>query len=268
MNLTTTRTSSGIAVTSAGSGEAVLLLHGVGSSSRSFRYQLAGLSDEFFVSAWDAPGYRNSRDAPSTIDLDGYAGAVVDTLDDLGIARAHLVGVSWGGLIAQRVACSEPDRLLSLALIDSTVGRRNIDPSTAQAIRSRADRLDEIGDAQFASERAPKLVSASANEELVREIGDIMAESIRNPGYRSAIGALLDTDLTAQLETLAVATVVMCGTEDRITSLAGSRAIAERIPRSVLHTIDGAGHLSNQERPAEVNAILREHWKRHAKEGT
>src|SRR5262249_34554509 len=100
-----TRTSHGLTLhyMRAGSGPALLLLHGIGSNSRSFRHQLADLSDGFDLIAWDAPGYGQSSDPADAFTLENLADRAVALLDELEIQRAHVLGVSMGGVIAQLV---------------------------------------------------------------------------------------------------------------------------------------------------------------------
>ena len=79
----------------AGAGPALLLMHGVGGNSRSFRRQLEGVADRFRVIAWDAPGYGDSALRVPT--LDSYSGAVLELLDHLKIQSSHVLGHSMGG---------------------------------------------------------------------------------------------------------------------------------------------------------------------------
>ena len=106
----------------AGGGPPLLLLHGIGSNSRSFRHQLTVLCDAFDVIAWDAPGYGRSDDPPLNAGLEYFADQAVALLDELQIERAHVLGVSLGGVIAQSVYHRHPSRVQSLILVDTTPG--------------------------------------------------------------------------------------------------------------------------------------------------
>ncbi|MGH9196329.1 MAG: alpha/beta fold hydrolase, partial [Acidimicrobiia bacterium] len=90
-----------IAYREAGQGAALVLLHGFLCDSRCWRRQVDGLSDQFRVVAWDAPGAGLSADPPETFTTAEYAGRLAGFLDALGIERAHVVGLSWGGILAQ-----------------------------------------------------------------------------------------------------------------------------------------------------------------------
>jgi 3-oxoadipate enol-lactonase len=238
----------------------VLLLHGIGSSSASFRYQLAALSDAFTLVAWDAPGYGDSADLRRPLGMAGYADAALALLAALELRQAHVVGVSWGGVVATRMALRHPDHVLSLALIGSTAGRAA--NSAAQAgLSERVEEIERAGARAYARQRAAEVVSADAPSGLIGEIEGIMA-SVRAAGYRSAAQSLAATDHRADLRRIRAPTAVLVGDSDRITGFDESRALAEGIAGARLVVIPAAGHLANQERPEAVNAQLRMHWSR------
>ncbi len=106
-----------------GTGPAVLMLHGIGGSSDSFAPQVAGLGDSLRVIAWDAPGYARSEDPSRELDLDDYADAAAELIrEKCSDAGAHVLGMSWGGVIATRLALRHPELVRSLVLGASTVG--------------------------------------------------------------------------------------------------------------------------------------------------
>src|SRR5438045_832978 len=98
------------------------MLHGIGSNSRAFRHQLSGLCDSFDVIAWDAPGYGRSADPSQPFTMEDLAECAVTLLDELHVDRAHVLGVSMGGVVAQLVYHRQPARVLSLILCDTNAG--------------------------------------------------------------------------------------------------------------------------------------------------
>ena len=234
----------------AGSGPALLLLHGIGSNSRSFRH-LSELADAYDVIAWDAPGYGRSDDPPHALSMAENADAAARLLDELTIERAHVLGVSMGGVIAQLLYHRRPLRVASLILVDTTAGG-----SSPERLRQRLDAIDHLGPRRLAEQRAPQLVRPDAPAALVEELTDIMAE-VRPAGYRAAALALAATDLTRLLPNISVPTLVMHGEDDAIVPLATGRELAAAIPGAQLHVIAKAGHVSNQERPGAFNAAVR-----------
>lgn len=238
-----------------GSGSVVLCLHGIGSSSASFAPQIEELSARRRVVAWDAPGYAGSPDPQAPLDLAAYAASVAAMVRDLGAGPVHLLGVSWGGVIACRVALDYPLLLRSLVLVASSPGA-GMTAAAAARMRERAGDLAVSGPAEFAAERAPRLLSPSAPPSLVDSVCEVMRTSIRLPGYRYAAASMADNDLTGELGRISVPTLVLVGDQDGVTGPPASRILAAGIPDAVLVTVRGAGHLVNQERPHAVNAWI------------
>jgi 3-oxoadipate enol-lactonase len=241
----------------AGSGPPLLLLHGIGSNSRSFRHQLSELCDAFDVIAWDAPGYGGSDDPPLDSGLDYFADQAVALLDELNLSRAHLLGVSLGGVIAQLVYHRHPSRVQSLILVDTTPGGGAApEPERAERVRQRLDALSRLGPRGMAEQRAPHLVTSSAPVSLVAELVDIMSE-VRSAGYRTAAIALGATDLTSQLSEIHAPTLVIHGEQDEVVPVATAQRLATAIPNARLLVLQNAGHVSNQEQPEAFNAAVR-----------
>lgn len=247
--------SGSLAFLMAGHGPPVLFLHGIGSSADSFSPQLDGLATGYRVMAWDAPGYAGSDDPAASPGMDGYAAAAARLLEDLGAVPAHVVGVSWGGVIAVRLARSYPSYVTSLVLADSTRGSGR-DLAKAAAMRRRGQELTEMGAMALAAARAPRLLSPAAPPELVRNVTNIMAAGIRNPGYGWAADAMADTDHTADLAELDLPSLIVVGERDTVATVVESREIARRIAGSRLEVIANVSHMANQERPDHFNRLL------------
>ncbi|MEV8634105.1 alpha/beta fold hydrolase [Streptosporangium sp. NPDC051023] len=234
-------------------GGPVLLLHGIGGSSGSFDAQIPALSARHRVLAWDAPGYGRSGDPAAPPGMSGYAAAAAALLP----GPAHVVGVSWGGVVATRLALEHPGLVRSLVLADSTRGSGRT-PEQAAAMRGRASELERLGAAAFAGARGPRLLSPRAPQELVDRVVTSMERSIRLPGYTYAAAAMAGTDHSDVLGSLSVPVLVVVGDQDRVTGVAESQAIAAAVPGARLAVIPGAGHLANQERPEEFNRLVLE----------
>ena len=106
-----------------GSGPALVLLHGyVGDGPTTWRRQLDGLSDEFTVVAWDAPGAGRSSDPPELFGLDGYADCLAGFLDKLGLSTACVAGLSFGGILGLALQRRHPARPSALVLASAYAG--------------------------------------------------------------------------------------------------------------------------------------------------
>ena len=88
-----------IAYTRAGEGPPLVLVHGAAEDGRVWQPQLAALSDEFTVVAWDEPGAGRSSHMPADFGLTDYADCLAALIEALALAPAHVVGLSWGGTV-------------------------------------------------------------------------------------------------------------------------------------------------------------------------
>jgi pimeloyl-ACP methyl ester carboxylesterase len=235
----------------AGNGFPLVLLHGIGSNSRSWHRQLAALSPDFTVIAWDAPGYGASSDPPETTKpmkatIRFYSGQLRGLLDSLGLKKVFLLGHSMGGVVAQEFYRAFPDYVAALILADTRcVG-------SPAGLEARLQSIRTMTPAQLAAERAPKLLSRNAPPDLVREAVSIMSE-VRRPGYEFAAIAMAQNDSRDVVRNLRVPALLIWGAEDEITP------VWDEIPPGVqVKIIPDAGHLCYIEQPERFNEIVKE----------
>ncbi|MDI6409643.1 MULTISPECIES: alpha/beta fold hydrolase [Streptomyces] len=241
-------------------GPLLVCLHGIGSSSAAFAPQLDGLSARVRVLAWDAPGYGRSADPRGPLDLDGFAdtaAALIRRHAGEG-GRAHLLGVSWGGVVALKAAVRHPALVASLVVADSSRGS-GTDPRKAADMRARVAELAELGPRAFAEKRGPRLVSPEAPAALVRRVTDTMADAVRLPGYGYAAESMAATDLGPFLPAVTAPALVLCGDRDQVTGVEASQSLAGPLHKSAYVIVKGAGHLANQEQPEAFNAWVLSH---------
>jgi pimeloyl-ACP methyl ester carboxylesterase len=231
----------------------LLCLHGIGSCADAFVPQqpLAARCNRRLVS-WDAPGYRHSPDPATEPGIDGWADAAGALITGLGYDSADVLGVSWGGVTATRLALRHPRLVRSLILADSSVGSGTSE-HRAQAMRARATDMVELGIDAFSVDRAPKLVNAAASDELVATVATMMSDSVRMPSYQWAANSMAEANHRSQLPSIQCPTLVVVGDEDTVTGPAKAAELVDGIPGATLVTIPAAGHLANQERPDEFN---------------
>ena len=230
----------------AGDGFPLVLLHGIGSNSQSWRRQLAALSGDFKVIAWDAPGYGRSSDPAGKPSMRFYADCLKTFLDAIGLNRILLLGHSTGGVIAQEFYRMFPDFVRALILADTRcVGSPTV-------LEQRLNSIRTMTPAQLAEERAPKLLSRKAPPELIAEVASIMSE-VRPSGYEFAAIALAESDTRDVVRNLNVPTLLIWGAEDEITPL------WDEVPGgALLKIIPDAGHLCYIEQPDRFNAIVKD----------
>ena len=245
-----------LAVDHAGSGPFVVFLHGIGGNRTFWRDQLAAFAPHFRAAAWDARGYGLSDDYEGPLEFGDFAADLLRVLDHFGCERAHVVGLSMGGMIAMDFHARHPDRVATLTICDSTPGLGDVPPEQLREfIRSRQEPLlagKEPKD--IAPAVARSLVGRSAPESAYRRLVEGM-EALHKDSYLKAIEAAGMVGNFA-LERIRVPTHVVVGDEDVLTPPDVSRRMAERIPGARLTILAGAGHISNVEQPAAFDEAV------------
>jgi pimeloyl-ACP methyl ester carboxylesterase len=180
--------------------------------------------------------------------LDDMADDAFGLLSALDIEQAHVVGVSMGGMIAQTMAIAHPERVLSLASVMSTTGRRTVgwqDPRLFPLLLGRAV-LDRDGYIKRSAVTIAAIGSPAYPADP--EAGRLRAEETFDRGWspagvaRQMLAVVSQPDRTPQLRKLDVPTVVVHGLADRMVHVSGGRATAEAIPGAELVLIPGMGH--------------------------
>lgn len=240
----------GFAERGGGAGLPIVFLHGVGSDKGVWRPQLAHFGAARRAVAFDYPGYGES-DLLAGASRDDFAAAVLAAMDALGISRAHVCGLSLGGVIAIAMHSAAPRRCASLILADSFAAH----PDGAGIYQRSTEASRSIGMRALAEARVDVLLGSAATRELRAEVVETMA-AIDPEAYRIGAEAVWLADQRARAQAIGVPTLVLCGTEDAITPPALSEELAGLIPAAKLELIAAAGHLANAEQPAAFNAAI------------
>jgi 3-oxoadipate enol-lactonase len=234
----------------AGGGERtpIVFLHGVGSDKSVWWPQLAHFASERRAIAFDYPGYGESDPALEGTTRDDFATAIVGAMYALGVSRAHVCGLSLGGVVAIAMSAIVPDACASLILADSFASHPD-----GQGIYERA--LSASNDLRALAEgRVDVLLAQPADPAVRREVIETMA-AIDPAAYRIGAGAVWLARQEERAALIRCPTLVLCGSEDRITPPALSTALTKLIPGAIYEPIERAGHLSNLERPDEFNTL-------------
>ena len=244
--------------------ETLLYLHGLGGDRTSFDGQIAARPRAFRHLAWDMPGYGDS--APlAEMTFPALARAALRLLDDVGAARAHVVGHSLGGMIAQELVHACPERIASLVLYATSAAfggaggdfqRRFLDARLAPIERGLAP-------ADIGRDLVAGLVGEDPDPAGLAAAVGAMAR-VSPDSYRAALLCLVGFDRRADIATIRAPTLLIAGARDTVAPADMMARMARRIPGpdpgtgARLVAIDAAGHLAHLERPAEFNAVLRE----------
>jgi pimeloyl-ACP methyl ester carboxylesterase len=250
-----------------GAGPPVVLLHGLGGSIYDWRHLIRPLAETHRVIAVDLLGAGES-DMPPDEDYSVAAQArrVKGILDHLGIARASIVGNSYGGGISLRVAQDWPERVDRLVLIDSICYAENIPTyvtlAKAPCATCVAKTIPLGKTTRWVLRRDQGTIGRIPESEL-----DVYVQELRAPGRRDAIvytvRAIVPTDTTefqSRLKSVRAPALLLWGKDDRTVPVELGRRLAKDLPDARLVELD-AGHIPNQERPEEVLREMREFLK-------
>jgi pimeloyl-ACP methyl ester carboxylesterase len=234
-----------IAFRRAGNGPELVLLHGFLFDSRAWSPQLDALSKHFTVIAWDAPGAGQSSDPPETFTVGDWAKCLAGFLDVLNIERAHIIGLSWGGILSQEFYRRYPSRVRSLVLADTYAGwRGSLSETVCEA------RLAEcLRDASLPASEVVSKYSAGMHSE---------AASFHPLGFRLMATSSAKQDLRDLLPAISVPTLLVWGDADVRSPMNVAHELYRAIPGARLAMIPAVGHLSNFEAPIEFNEAVRD----------
>lgn len=243
----------------AGQGPPLVLLHGgFGIDSRQWRPQLEGLSDDFTVVAWDAPGHGRSSDPPEGFGLADYADCLAGFIDALELRRPHVCGLSFGGGLAIQLFGRHPKAVRSLILAGAYAGwGGSLPPEVVRERLHRALRDADRPPHEWVPDYLPGMFSDAAPQALVDELLGLMLE-VRPAAMRIGLRAFADADLRDVLPRIDVPTLLLYGELDERSPLPIGRALHEAIPTSRFVELPGVGHVSNLEAPDLFNQHVRD----------
>lgn len=242
----------------AGQGPVLFLLHGMNGNSRSWTQQLAAFSDSYRVIAWDAPGYGQSDPVPP--EADAYAAQAAHLLDHLNVEKAHVVGHSMGGVIAERFCARHLERAASLVLSGTHWGNAVPEgtPLAAKYAR-RLQELEEMSAEEYGKVRAGKMVpsSPSPSPDVLDELAGVASEMKREGLFNG--GQMVEkTDNRPFLSTLKLPVLILTGSRDPVVTPQRSEAMMEYLPSARTVSLPDVGHAAYLEAPEAFNRAVRE----------
>jgi len=230
----------------AGSGRALMLVHGAGGRGAVWGPQVAGLSDVAHVLAPDLPGHGGS-DGPGCTRVAEYAEWLLGFVDAAGLGRVTLGGHSMGGAIAQAVALAHPDRIDGLVLV-GTGARLRVLPRILELFRK-------------GSPEAASLVASLSYSPRTEPGRVVEAEhALRETPPLVTLGDFLACDrfdVMAEVKAVRAPTLVVVGRDDVLTPPKYAAFLASAIRGARLAEVDAAGHFPQLEQPAGVNDAIR-----------
>ncbi|MFW6103196.1 MAG: alpha/beta fold hydrolase [Chloroflexota bacterium] len=244
-----------------GTGEAVILIAGLGSNADLWLRQTAALATSHEVVTFDNRGSARSEVPTGPYTIQTMAADTVQLLDALDIAAAHVVGTSMGAMIAQEVAIQYPDKALTLTLMGAQPGGAHaFVPPAEETAALEALATTELEPTERARAWLPHVFSEAfitSNKALVDEYVQISSRyPTSTEGLKAQWAALMSYDSWDRLPWITAPTLVLHGSLDKLVPVENADALCVRIPNSRVAIIDGAGHSISYEAADAVNDLL------------
>ena len=232
---------------------ALLMLHSLGTTLHVWDEQAAVLARSLRVIRFDLRGHGLTTVTPGPYRIEDLAQDALAVLDALGVERAHVAGLSIGGLVAQAVALAAPDRVASLVLCDTALA---IPPATLwheRAATVRRAGVAAVADAVLARWMTPPNANAPAAHGL-----RAMLLATAPEGYAGSAEAIAAWPAPSGIATSGITarTLVLVGAQDLATPPDAAAALAAMIPGAALHVVADAAHIAPMEQPAAVTSAM------------
>ena len=241
----------------------IIFLHGFPFSKSMWQTQLDFLKSSNRVIACEIRGFGNSKDEESVMSMDLFGDDLIQFMDRLNIDKAVVCGLSMGGYIALNVCKRYAERLEALILCDTQC---IADSPEGKAKRYKL--IDEIalnGTENFTEGFIKNVFhkdSLTGKKEVVEELRKVIVSNSKHV-ITTGLKALAERSETCSvLNKITVPTLIICGREDKVTTLAQSEFMNQNIEGSILRIIDDAGHVSNLEQADEFNKHLQDFLKK------
>jgi 3-oxoadipate enol-lactonase/4-carboxymuconolactone decarboxylase len=236
----------------------------VGATLEMWDRQVGAFAGRFRVLRYDTRGHGRSQVVEGRASIEDLADDLAGLLDALGIAKAHLVGLSLGGMTGQALALRQPDKLESLVLMATSAYLPPAEAWTQRAATVRAQGMDVIADTVMSrwftrafKERAPEMVAETRRRFVANDAN----------GYAICCEAIRDMDLRPAIGAIRMPVLILAGADDPATPVAMMEDIRARIPDAEMVIVPRAAHLLNIEQPGVVNAHIGAFLGRFAERG-
>jgi 3-oxoadipate enol-lactonase len=239
-------------------GDWLVMCHGLGSGLQSMRGAAEVFSKEYRVLIWDNRGLGGSDDAPAGegYEIEAHARDLANLMDALGIDRAIVHGVSWGGIVAQRFAIDYPEKLRAL-VVDSSSAELN--ERAAQNWVTRGELM--VRDGPAAIRNAPGGLNEgqpAASPEVYEQMEALRVNPQAYLATCRAIASLHEHPLNEELRKLTVPALAIVGEDDQVAGVGGTVKLSRAIPDCKLVIVKGAGHGVSAQDPEALRREIEE----------
>jgi pimeloyl-ACP methyl ester carboxylesterase len=237
-----------------GRGDPILLLHGLGSSSYDWEFQVPAFSKHFRVIAPCLRGFGDSDKPAGPYSIQLFASDMLALLDHLGIERCHVMGFSMGGAIAFQMAIDQPHRLSSLIVVNSQPSFELDHWRKHLMVITRIGMASVFGLERMTRYVAKRLFPRPDQAHLRERMLERQAKN-QKASYLAALQALAGWSVKDRIHELFVPTLIIAGEHD-YSPLAEKQGYVQLIPNARLEVIKDSRHGTPFEKPDEVNRAV------------
>jgi pimeloyl-ACP methyl ester carboxylesterase len=251
-----------------GEGEPLLMIMGLAHNSLSWKNSLPALAKHFKVIIFDNRGTGRSSKPDTPYSIDIMAEEAKDVLDAVHVDKAHVYGISMGGMIAQRLALKYPNRIKSLVLgCTSPGGINQVQPDTEVIMTLLSGASIPTTPLETAWGFVPILFSnyfiENHRDTIVEHIETMIEIPTPAHGFMQQFQACLAHDTFEELDKITIPALVIHGDADRLIPVENGRILAEKIKDSELFIVPGVGHLYVTEAQKAVDDKVIDYIKKH-----
>ncbi|GAA1123202.1 alpha/beta fold hydrolase [Kribbella jejuensis] len=246
----------------AGHGECVVLIHGHPFDRRLWEPQVRAMRNRFRVVVPDLRGFGESPVTPGSVTMREYAADIEDLLDDLGVGRAAIVGLSMGGLVTMELAVSRPERYWAIGPVATTA--EPVTPQERTIRLQRAEAVERDGMGVLVDYMHTGLYGPNCSPAIRARIEAMMAAAPPAGAAAALRGRAERPDYRPLLAALDVPAFVCAGSADPWSNQQVTDEIVACLKDPTLLVLDGVGHLPNLEAEREFNHALRTFLEAHA----
>ena len=236
-----------------GSGQPLLLIHGLGYARWGWEPVVEPLARSFDVILFDNRGIGESDAPPGPYTAAGLAADAAQVLDEAGVERAHVLGTSLGGMVAQELALAAPERVDRLVLACTTPGGPESFPMPEQTVKLLDERRHAAPVRRECARAGPGRGDRRADPAPPRGDGAAVRRLERAGSGRGATFDALD-----RVEGIAAPTLILHGTEDAVVDSRNAALLERRIPDARVELFPGGGHLFFWEQPDRFVEVVTE----------
>ena len=245
-----------------GEGQPLLFIHGLGSSTRDWEFQVTEFSKSYKVITLDLRGHGQSDKPAGPYSMSMFAADVTGLLRGLGIDRAHVVGLSLGGGVAFQLAVDAPQMLKSLTIVNSTPELIVRTFKERMTVWQRIAIVKLLGMRKMGEVLSKRLFIKPEQEDIRQMFVTRWAENDQR-AYLNAMRALVGWSVSARIGSISCPTLVIAADQD-YSHVSVKEAYTAQIPGARLAVIPDSRHATPVEHPQEFNLVLQKFLAEHS----